>query len=335
MSNKKEVIEKVIEKTFYKDEELIQPDPVITISNKVILTASNYITISGLPKSRKTTFMQFFIASALTGTEYLGIKTNLLKNEKVVLIDTEQSIWDFYRQNKILKKLIGKNKLPKNFSAYLFREFDPDIILNSIYMIAETQKPKIIFIDNLTELAINPNDMAEAKKITQFLKMITSKFNLSIVCLLHLSKSNSFTLGNLGSYADRGAQAVLKVTLDKETDTSTLDCTMLRSDSHFLPVSIQYDQESKNYTQAETPEEEKTKYKKAKFSMNNFTDQEIKDRLEIVFEMQKTYNYNAFVQNLKKVFGVGDNAIKQIVIPYVTVKKYIKSINSEYHYYKN
>jgi hypothetical protein len=277
--------------------------------------------------------MQYFIASALTGKDYFGIKTLLLKGEKIVLVDTEQSLYDFYRQSKFLKKLIGKNQLPKNFSAYLFREFDPAIILNSIYMIAETQKPKIIFIDNLTELAINPNDMAEAKKIVQFLKKITAKFNLSIVCLLHLSKGNGNTLGNLGSYTDRGSQSVLKVTIDKETDTSTLEAYLLRSDRHFDNISIQYDQDINTYAQVENKPTDQTK--KQKFSMANFTDQELKSRLDIIFEMQSTYIYKALVENLKKIFGVGDNAIKQTVIPYLHSLKYIKVINGEYHYYKS
>lgn len=320
--NREEKINKVIKESIFIDTDIEQPAPIITIQDKVIATSSNFITISGLPKSRKTSFMQFFIAAALNNKSYFGIKADVGIDENIVLIDTEQSIYDFHKQNKFLKKAIGSNKLPKNFSAYLFREFEPDIILESIYKIVEEQRPKIVFIDNLTELAINPNDIAEAKKVIQFLKKITAKFNCVLVCLLHLSKSSNFTLGNLGSYADRAAQSVLRVTLDKESDTSTLDCSMLRSDAHFLPISIKYDTDLKSYTNVEFKANEETK--KTKFSMEQFTPKEISTRLQILFEMQPEYVYSALVENLKKVFGVGDTRVKQIVIPYITANKFIK-----------
>jgi len=41
------------------------------------------------------------------------------------------------------------------------------------------------------------------------------------------------------------------------------------------------------------------------------------------------------VENLKKVFGVGDTAVKQTIIPVLTIEKYIYTHNKEYHYYKN
>lgn len=329
-----EELNNIIEKSKFLDIELEQPTPLILIKDKVILTENSFMTISGLPKARKTTFMQLFIASALTQKPFFEIKANIKKGEKIILIDTEQSNFDFYKQNKFLKKLIENKKLPECFSAYLFREYDPEIILQSIYTICETERPKLLFIDNLTELCMDPNNILEAKKVIQFLKMITAKFNLSVVCLLHLSKSNNFTLGNLGSYADRGAQSVLKVTLDRATDTSTLECNMLRSDAHFEPISIQYDNEKNTYTTADNPGAN-TPEKKKKFSMDNFTEDELKARLDILFEMQKEYVYNAIVENLKNIFGVGLNAVKQTIIPYLIFKKYIINKDKIYTYYKH
>jgi hypothetical protein len=325
--------EEIVKKSIFVDEEREQPSPLITIANKVILTENNFITISGLPKSRKTSFMQFFIASAITGKTEVQIKTNINKGDKIVLIDTEQSIHDFSKQNKFLKRIIEKQKLPNFFSAYLFREYEPETILQAIELICEQQKPKLIFIDNLTELAINPNDIAEAKKIIQFLKRITTKYNLGIICLLHLSKSNSFTLGNLGSYADRGAQSVLKVSLDKESDTSTLDCLMLRSDAHFDPITIGYNEEQKRYTETEHRPEEKEKHKK--FSMDNFTEEEIKTRVQIIFEMREEYDYSPLITELQKIFGVGQTIAKQKILPYLVYSKIIIAEQGIYTFFTN
>ena len=329
----KKTIDQIIIDSLYLDIERVLPPPLITIQGKVILTDSNYLTISGLPKSRKTSFMQFFIASALNNNSFFGIKTELKKGEKIVLIDTEQSIFDFQKQNFFLKKLVKKNKLPNNFSAYLFREYEPDVILEAIEKICITDKPKIIFLDNLTELVINPNDLIEAKKVTQFLKKISAKYNCGIVCLLHLNKTNGFTLGNLGSYADRGAQSVLKVSIDKETNISTLECTMLRSDSHFEPISIEYNNENNCYNEVQNINTDTEKRKK--FSMANYTKKDIENRLNIIFEISDNYTYSPLCEELKKIFGVGNNSIKQIVIPYLIGNKFLYSKNSNYTLTKN
>lgn len=322
-------IDQIISDSIFLDTEIAQPIPLITIQGKIILNENSFITLSGLPKSRKTTIQQFMIASCITGQNFLGIQANLSKTDKFILIDTEQSNYDFYRQNKFLKKLIKKNKNPANFSAYLFREFDPEVTLQAIYQIVETQKPKILFIDNLTELCNDPNNIVEAKKVIQLLKKMTAKFNMGIVCLLHLGKSNNFTLGNLGSYSDRASQSVLKVTIDKETDITTLDCVMLRSDAHFDPISIQFNKETGIYEECD-PVAPATAKKSKAFSMDQFSPQELKDRINILFEMQESYVYGSLVENLKKLFGVGDTKIKQVVIPYITHKKLIAIKNKTY-----
>ena len=322
MENKK--IDQIINECIFIDTDIPQPTPLITIQDKIILNENSFITLSGLPKSRKTTFMQFIIASCITGNNYLGIQANLNKNDKFILVDTEQSNYDFYRQNKFLKKLIKKNKNPPNFLAYLFRQYDPEVTIQAIFEIIEKERPKILFIDNLTELCNDPNNIIESKKLIQNLKTITAKYNIGIVCLLHLGKGNNFTLGNLGSYADRASQSVLKVTIDKDTDITTLECSMLRSDQHFNPISIIYNKSLGIYEEIDNPNSQTTKKTKA-FSMDQFTPTELKERVNILFDMQESYVYSSLVENLKKVFGVGDTKIKQIVIPYLIYKKLIKN----------
>jgi hypothetical protein len=208
----------VIKEALFLDEDLPPQIPLITIQGKTILTSGNFMVISGLPKSFKTSWAFIILASALTKKTMFGIDVALPPhpNNSAMLFDTEQSIYDFTRQVKTLKFLIKQKKLPKNFNAYLFRKYEPDVILNSIYLLVKEQRPKLIILDNLTELVINPNDMLESKRVIQFLKLITAEFDCGIICLLHLAKSNLMSLGNLGSYADRGSQSVLKVTLDKK-----------------------------------------------------------------------------------------------------------------------
>ena len=221
-----------------------------------------------------------------------------------------------------LKYNLKVKKLPSNFQAYLFRKYDPDIILNSVYTLMKEQQPKILILDNATELVLNPNDMTESKKLIQFIKLITAEFNCVVICLLHLSKSNLQTLGNIGSYMDRMAQSTLKVTLDKETGTSTLEPQLMRSDSFFKPISIGYNEETKNYEQVEH-EQDRPKPSR-KFILMNISPDDHINRLNAIFFTKKSFEYNELVEEIKKIYGVGTNISKQQIIPYLRGNNFLK-----------
>ena len=322
-------INEILKEALYIDTDITPPPPVITIGGKVIATPGNFITINGLPKSRKTTFAFYVAAAAIAQREMFDISVNITADEKIIYIDTEQSAYDFSRQIKFLKYAIRSQNLPVNFSAYLFRKYEPDQILNSVYTIIKEQRPKILFIDNLTELVINPNDIPESKKVIQFLKRVTGEFNLVIICLLHLGKGNLTTLGNLGSYADRGAQSALKVVFDKDTQTSTLEAYLMRSDSFFNPITIAYDPEQKQYTKTSDPQ---PKQNSRKFVLMNLTDTDHRNRLAIIFKDSKQITYAELVEEIKKMYGVGTNIAKQQIIPYLVGNSFIKSDKGIYSY---
>jgi len=194
------IISDVLNDALYKDIEYPIKPPIITIQGRTVATEQNFICLTGLPKTYKTSIMFKFIESALLKKNVLDIEVNIKQNDLIVCIDTEQGTTEYYRQIRNLKKNLRVNNLPNNFKSYLFRKYEPDIIIQSIYEIVKTQQPKILLIDNLTELVFNPNDLIESKKIVQFLKTITAEFNLVIICLLHLGKQNLMSLGSLGSF---------------------------------------------------------------------------------------------------------------------------------------
>jgi len=322
----------IIKESFYIDQDLPVPIPIITISNKIVATAQNFICLNGLPKSYKTTFALHFIAAAITKKPIFEIEVNLQKNDKIVLIDTESGIYEFSKQMKLLKKTIHNNKLPNNFSAYLFRKFEPEIILAAIEQIIINDLPKIMFIDNLTELVLNPNDMIEAKKVIQFLKRITAEYNIVIVCLLHLGKSNpNNSLGNLGSYAARGCQSELKVSYDKDTNLTTLEAILMRSDLYFNPIQIYYDNESKNFLQ--NLEVKPIKKSSRKFILMEINKEDHINRLNVIFyNGSKQFEYNELVEEIKKIYGVGTNIAKQQIIPYLRGNKFIFTNDKQLNY---
>jgi hypothetical protein len=326
-------LNEVIAEAYFKDEDLPEQTPTILINNKIVAYPQNFICINGLPKSYKTTFAWFFIQSFITGNEVFNIKVNREPNESICLIDTEQSVYDFTRQSKNFKRNLKVNKLPGNFSAFLFRKYEPETIIKAITDIVVNDKPKIIIIDNLTELVNNPNDMLESKSVIGWLKKLSAENNIVIICLLHNAKSTMASIGNLGSYADRGAQTSVTVKHDKDAGTTTMEATLMRSDKYFTPITIKFDEELKTFVQVET--EIKEKANSRKFILMNITDNEHKDKLKIIFIKVKTMPYSELVAEIGKMYGVGLNISKQQILPYLRGKEFITSDNGLYEINKN
>jgi len=311
-----ENIKQILNDTIYLDIDREEPTPIITIKGKIIATSQNFICITGLPKSYKTTFAFHFIASGLTNKPIFDISVKIDKNDKIILIDTEQGVHEFSKQIKNLKRTLRVNNLPATFSAYLFRKYEPEIILQAIEQIIINDKPKVLFIDNLTELVINPNDMIESKKMIQFLKRITSEYNLVIVSLLHLGKSNpNNSLGNLGSYASRGCQSEIKVSYDKETNLTTLEPVLMRSDLYFEPIQIFWNPDKKEFEQnlLVQPKQKSSR----KFVLMDLTNEDHYKRLTVIFMNHYELIYNELIEDIKKLYGIGTNIAKQQVLPYL------------------
>ena len=303
-------IKDIINQAHFKDVDIKQPDPVIMIGGRIVATSGNFITISGLPKSFKTSWVFYMIASGILKKPIFDMDVNLHLDDQILLIDTEQSIYDFARQIKTLKYSLKSKSLPNNFNAYLFRKWDPNQIVESMYQLMLEKKPKLVILDNITEMVMNPNDIPESKKLIQFLKKITDEFNCVIICILHLSKSNLSTLGNLGSYADRAAQTVLKVTMDKETQISTLEAVFMRSDMYFDPISIQYSESDKQFVQTAAVEKKK---QNKKFDLAEITIETHNTRMALIFAKNKNIHYNELCEAIKNYYGVGMNISKKII----------------------
>jgi len=325
------MVDEIIKSAFYVDRELPEQVPAISIQNKVIATGGNFITINGAPKNFKSTIMQFFIASALTNNSIFNIQLNSISTDQIVIIDTEQSIYDFHRQQKKLKNLLGTNILPENLSSYLFRKFDPDVIVKSIEVIINEKKPKYLFIDNLTELVMNPNDILETKNIIQKLKKWTDESGTVIICLLHIARTSGQVLGHLGSYADRGAQTTMKVSFDEDTNIVKLEAGYMRSDIKFKPIHIAYNQDQHIWESVDI-EMEKPK-KRERFNVETFTPLEHFERLQAIFlNTNDTYFYNDLIINLSQVYGIGQTTTKQQVLPFLIKHSYIIKLDKNYKF---
>jgi len=237
------------------DQYLIDIDKPVTqevifkIEDKIILTYGSLMILTGKPKARKTTFLHAFIGAAISLNNIWSITASLKPNKNlVVLLDTEQSIYDLHQSLNRLQNTIG-NKLSTitNFKAYSARSLNVDDIIQLITTICETNTNiGLICIDGLLDLVYDINDVREAKAAIHFLKNLSDTYNIGIIGILHQNKGTNFSLGHLGSFASRHAQSELSIEKN-ENGTSTLNSTFLRSADDIKPIEIGYDQINEKY----------------------------------------------------------------------------------------
>ena len=227
----------------------VTQEVIFKIQDKIILTYGSLMILTGKPKARKTTFLHAFIASAVTYDNVWSITTSLKPDKNlVVLLDTEQSMFDLHQSLGRLENTINK-KLSSisNFKAYSARSLNVDEIISLITRICEINNNiGLICIDGLLDLVYDINDVREAKAAIHYLKTLSDTYQVGIVGILHQNKGTNFSLGHLGSFASRHAQSELSIEKN-DSGTSTLTSTFLRSADDIKPIEIGYDDNYQKY----------------------------------------------------------------------------------------
>lgn len=293
---------------------------VFLIDSKNIGTLQNFVTITGMQKSGKTTFMSAMLAAAITGEEKIRIRIKLpAEKYKVSYWDTEQGDYDFYKTIDRVKSFCNTDELPAHFDSYNVREDDPADILPLIdEYLKNSPRCGLLVIDGILDLINSFNDEAESKRLVNFLKKITKKGDLLCICTLHKGKTTSNTLGHLGSMADRAAQSVLQVEKNKDKGTFILKADYLRSADDIDPIEIHFNKNNNTWEETFYNPEQDAKVKPLQLRPQDFSRDQHTMCLIRVFSLQEFYSYKDLVQNIKEEYGYGDNWAKDCI-------KYLKT----------
>ena len=238
--NKLTITELLAKRKYNPDYIPNKEDIVFTIGSKNTGSLSNFITLSGLPKAGKSTFISAIVASAFVSYDIFSMKVHLPKDrKKICYFDTESSDYDFYRQINKIKGFADLIAMPDNFNAYQVREDSSSTIRKMIEeYLTNNPECSIIIIDGLLDLIVNMNDEREASLVTKWLKKITKVYNVLLITVLHQSKSNLSTTGHIGSASDRFAQSTLDIVKEKEKNCYVLSSRFMRSDADFEPITL-------------------------------------------------------------------------------------------------
>jgi hypothetical protein len=239
--NKLTLEEKLAARKFKPDYIPPQSQVVFTVQNKPIGVLQNFIVISGLPKTAKSTILSAAIASAFQPGEVFSMKFTFPEGRrKIAYFDTESSDYDFYRQVNRIKHFSGLNNLPPWCDCFTVREDGPaEIRALIVNYLENNQDCPIIIIDGLLDLIFDYNSEIESRKLVNWFKRLTKVYNCLFVGVLHQGKGQGAqTLGHLGSNCDRWASSTLEMVKDKDKKTFTLQPRFLRSSEDFEPVVL-------------------------------------------------------------------------------------------------
>lgn len=228
-------------------------DIILTIGGKTVGTAQNYIVYSGQAKAGKSTYLSATIASAFLPKNFdvFGIKLQPPPGRNVIAyFDTESSQFDFWRTMIRIRNLAKLEDFPAGLDAFNMRQDGPKMIRAHIWNYLEkTPECAVIVVDGFLDLCMDYNDPVETRKLTNWMKLVTAKFNVLMIGVLHLSKGIGETLGHLGSNTDRWAQSTLIVEKNKDAKQFVLRPKFMRSDEDFEPIAIAKWQDSFIQTQ--------------------------------------------------------------------------------------
>jgi len=309
---------------FNPDDKPLHQATLTTINGKIFNSQGSFSIISGLPKARKTTINLGLLFSMLQDINIMGFKSRQMAN--IVYVDTEQTKSDMYRNYHYCKKITGVNPDLSKVKFFLFRTIEPEEILQRISEIIITVQPQVIFIDSLTDLVNNINDVIECKHVLNIIKNITTINNLSCIALIHNSKhGNNLSLGHLGSGSDRICQSNVSIKRDTTDKTaSIIESKLMRSDADFDTFKLVFSADSYDIVDEVT-----NKSKKALLPDDiNFSTHI--EYIQNAFRVFDSYNYKNLFAGLKMEYQKGDNWIKQKLIPYLIDQKFIIKEGKEY-----
>jgi hypothetical protein len=317
-------INELLEKRKYNPDYIPNKENIVfTIGNKHVGSLQNFITLSGLPKAGKSTFVAGAIASAFVPYDIFSMKIHLPNTRrKICYFDTESSDYDFFRQINKIKGFCEQTNLPDWFNAYQVREDGSGLIRKMIeaYLIAN-EDCSVIVIDGLLDLLVNYNDERESSLVTKWLKKITKVYNVLLITVLHQSKSNLSTTGHIGSASDRFAQSTLDIVKEKEKNCYILASRFMRSDADFEPITLM------NYNGVFQQVETDNKIEKGK-KASDLDDIESKRLCTQI--VTSPINYNEMLDEIIERTATSKNYAKNLIKVWITKSWILKDNNNKY-----
>lgn len=177
-----------------------------------IMTSGNLSMINGKSKSRKSFVIMALCVMILNENIKLSNYTSNYERG-IVVFDTEQFKHHTKRFYERLARIVPTN----NFVMKNLRAYNKEIRLKYIKNYIESEKPALVFIDNIRDIISDFNDIEQSDKIITMLSNLMEKTGTHICCTLHVNKNDNNARGHIGSELTQKAETVFMVETFKDS----------------------------------------------------------------------------------------------------------------------
>lgn len=199
--------------------------PIISIKGVSILRFQNITCLIAQPGAGKSSTIESFISSVINkDCDCLGFETDI---KRVMYIDFERTEEDVWRSfDRVMKRAkVSNGTIIDNVQIISFRNIPKSKDRKErIELLLENYNPELLLLDGIGDLVDDTNSLEQSIECKNWIRFITSKFNVSILTTLHPNKGSLTPRGHIGSEILREAEGVLAITVDaNEIRTLTSD----------------------------------------------------------------------------------------------------------------
>lgn len=197
--------------------------PVLKLNDESILSFQNMTCIIAPPAAGKSNVCESIVSSVINSdVDNLGFTTTA---KSILFIDmerTQSDVWkSFYRIMSRAKVKEGENI--ENVLIVSFRELSTaQDRRNKIEEILKEKNFEILLFDGIGDLVSDTNSLEQAIGCKNWVRMITSKYNTSILTTLHPNKNSNTARGHIGSEILRESENVFIIDVDNKTGIRTI-----------------------------------------------------------------------------------------------------------------
>jgi hypothetical protein len=195
--------------------------PLIYLDQTPVCTPGNHTLLIGKKKSRKSLLVTYLL--------YLFLKLRDNLGDNVAVFDTEQGKLHVWKGRDRLYRMTNQNAAffwLRGKSPRERREFISQTVAN--WSQRSSVPLKILVIDGIRDCMSNINDPDETTEVLVWLEQLTINYNLSIINILHINKTDGNARGHIGSELLNKAECTIEVSYDEKTTNSIVKCESSR-----------------------------------------------------------------------------------------------------------
>lgn len=265
--------------------------PLVMIDGCPVVGPRDHTLIVGKKKSRKSLLVVHLM--------HLFLKDRQALADQILIFDTEQGKSHVWKTRDRLYRMTNQH-VPVFYLRGQSPQFRLDFIRDTIAN--WHTPPKIVVIDGIRDLMSNINDADESTNVIVWLEKLIAEFDIGVVNILHLNKTDSNPRGHIGTELQNKTIATIECEYDNKTGFSVVKCESAR-DGQF---------ENFAFTHGPTglPEMVGVPLKE-----NMAQDDQI-TRLRAVFE-DEALGSKDLIEAMKAQFGIGITGVKKLIADYV------------------